>query len=765
MNNEDQERRLAEQLADLLDHKATVSMNARASHPELAGELDALAAIDRAMEPGALPERLSGHKILVEIGSGGMGRVLLAMDEALGRKVAIKTLAGRYADDPVLRARFMNEARAMARVNHPHVARIYNLGPADEPPHFVMEYLEGAPLTRAALPLTFEQRAELMRKVVLGAQFLHEQGILHRDLKPANVLVGADLEPKLLDFGLALDVGVRERLSKIGEVAGTPEYLSPEQARGAEKLDARSDVFSLGAILYELLTGEPPFRGDTLNDLLRRIREEDPTLPRRCNPAIPKDLQNICLKALEKDPAHRYASAREMADDLRRFLAEEPVLAEPGAYSRLITDKVGEHLRDLESWRHDQIISDEEHDGIRKRYDRLLEREDSWILAARRLTPPQVTLYFGAWVLTVGAALLTFFPYKSLRGAPAVAVAWTAMVPVAWIGIRTWRRGLYRVAIAYLLAFCLVAPVAVLVTLEEARWFTALTQGKPDLEFFHRLEAAKQATNAQLWWSLVAGLPVCWRLRRFTRAPVFSLMNAVLAAMACMATLFRLGVLEYVDHDQGRFFLELIPCAVLFMAAGFLFERMRMPDDSRYFYPFAVVFTLAALSGVAVYHEPWAQWLKSVAPWTRGQIEYLFILNAAIYFLLDRICSRFPSAQVRMVGKSFRFVIPGHVMTSLWLLQYSAKTVGEARALEWLLPGVACVFVFGSIPRQMKNFLVSGLVFLAIGVYRLQQEVFPNRGFWPVLLLTCGLGLMVAASNYAPLRVALGRIWKRRAAG
>ena len=118
-----------------------------------------------------------------------------------------------------------------------------------------------------------------------------------------------------------------------------------------------------------------------------------------------------------------------------------------------------------------------------------------------------------------------------------------------------------------------------------------------------------------------------------------------------------------------------------------------------------------------------------------------------------------------MVGKSFRFVIPGHVMTSLWLLQYSAKTVGEARALEWLLPGVACVFVFGSIPRQMKNFLVSGLVFLAIGVYRLQQEVFPNRGFWPVLLLTCGLGLMVAASNYAPLRVALGRIWKRRAAG
>ena len=314
--------------------------------PELAGEIGALAEIDRVVDPAAaLPERLSGHKIVAEIGSGGMGRVFLAMDEALGRKVAIKTLAPRYADDPRLRARFMGEARAMARLSHPNIARIYSLGPQDEPAHFVMEYLEGAPLTKAASRLTFEQKAELMRRVVLAVEFLHEQGIIHRDLKPANILVGPDLEPKLLDFGLALDLGGNERLSKVGEVAGTPEYLSPEQARGDQALDARSDVFSLGAVLYELLTGAPPFRGDTVADLLRRIREEDPVLPRRRDTAIPGDLQNICLKALEKDPAQRYASAREMADDLRRFLASEAVLAEPAAYSRLIGDKVGQHLQ------------------------------------------------------------------------------------------------------------------------------------------------------------------------------------------------------------------------------------------------------------------------------------------------------------------------------------------------------------------------------------------------------------------------------------
>jgi len=752
----DREQQLAEAFADILDGKSTASIPA-----ELAAEWSTLAEIDRAVDPAALPDKLSGHKILAEIGSGGMGRVLLAIDDALGRKVAIKTLAARYADDAQLQARFMGEARALARVSHPHIVRIYNLGPAGEPAHFVMEYLEGAPLTRAAAALTFPQRAELMRKVVLAADYLHTQGIIHRDLKPANILIGPDLEPKLLDFGLALDTEANQRLSKLGEIAGTPEYLSPEQAAGAH-LDARSDVFTLGAILYEVLTGAAPFRGDNTRDLLRRIREEDPALPRRSDPAIPKDLQNICLKALEKSPAHRYASAREMADDLRRYLAREPVLAEPAAYSRLIAGQVSEHLRDLRTWRHDQIISEPEYDALRKRYERLVERDDAWIMEVRRLTLPQVTLYFGAWILAVGAALLTFFPFPRLAGAPAILIVWAAAVPTAWMGSRTWRSGYYRVAIAYLLAVCLLAPVAMLVTLEEAHLATALTQGKVSLELFHRLEFAKHATNSQMWWSLLAGLPVCWWLRRFTRAPVFSLMFAAMSAMLCLATLLRMGDLDCLDRDSGRFYFDLIPCAILFMAAGFVFERLQMPDDSRYFYPFAVAFTLAALTGVAVYHQPWSDWLKATAPWTRGQIEYLFILNAALYFVLDRICDRFPSSQVRTVGKSFRFAIPGHVMTSLLLLGLNAESVAEARILEWTLPLAACVSVFASIPRQMKNFLVSGLVFLAIGIYRLQQEVFPNRAWWPILLLVAGLGLMLVAANYAALRVALGRMWKRR---
>ena len=240
----DREQSLAEALADVLDGGAAASTT---PPPELAGELAALAEIDRVLEPAPpLPDRLSGHKIIDEIGAGGMGRVLLAMDEALNRKVAIKTLAARFAGDAGLRVRFMDEARAMARLNHPNVARIYSLGPADEAAHFVMEYLAGAPLTVAAARLDFREKAELLAKVVLATHFLHDQGIVHRDLKPANILVDADLEPKLLDFGLALDVSREQDRTTLDPMVGTPEYLSPEQAAGRPS-GARSDIFSLGA--------------------------------------------------------------------------------------------------------------------------------------------------------------------------------------------------------------------------------------------------------------------------------------------------------------------------------------------------------------------------------------------------------------------------------------------------------------------------------------------------------------------------------------
>ena len=740
-------------------------------------EFDALitnpgpAEVESAPEPPI--EKLSGHRILGEIGSGGMGRVFLAIDERLGRKVAIKTLKDQYRNDPALRARFMREARAMAKLSHPNIVQIYDLGGPDEIPHFVMEFLEGRPLNEVASALPLRQKAQLIKKAVLAVDFLHQHQFLHRDLKPANILVGPDLDPKLLDFGLALQVDeLKNRVTDAGTIVGTPDYLSPEQTHGDAALDPRSDIFSLGTIFYEILTGSLPFHGENSLELVSAIRGDDPVLPRRLNTSLPRALQNICLKALEKDPRNRYNSAREMAQDIDRYLAGEEVLAQPTSYSRLITGRIEGHLRELDGWKSDEVISDSEYDTLRKAYSRLTEPDDAWIMQARRLSLSQVSLYLGAWILVVGAALVFLFEIPSLSGLTSVWVVGAATAITAYAGVRIWKKHQFRFAIAYLLAFCLLLPVAMLVAMGEFKILTAFTKGREDLELFYRLSFRK-ATNLQVWWALLASLPVYLWLRKFTQSSVFSLVFSVMGALFSLATLLRLGMLDWLDNDPGRFYLHLIPIALIFFLIAIGLERWRYPADSKYFYPVATTFTFAALSGVALFHDPYAKWLLSVAPWTRGQVEYLFIINAGIYLLLQVLCKQFQSSQMRVVSKTFRFVIPGHVMTSLLLLGIEGSRLWEqspadlamkheARTFELLLPAVACAFVFGSIPEQMKNFFATGLFFLAVGVVRLQQDFFRDLASWPLALLITGILLMLLATQFSALRTALVRLLPRR---
>ena len=765
-----------------LDVEAFCRENARLL-PELRSELDTLAGISAVLEPelpatvaasaeSKLPERLSGHKIISEIGSGGMGRVLLAQDERLSRKVAIKVLAPRYWPDALLVSRFMQEARAMAQLSHPNIANIFNLGASGEPPHFVMEYIQGVPLTDAARALHLPQRMELFSKVALAVDFLHRHGIIHRDLKPANVLVGTDLEPKVLDFGLALRMETAEHLTRHGEVLGTRDYFSPEQAQ-AELLDARSDVFALGVILYQLLTGRVPFRGDSLAKQVQALRSEDPVLPRRIDKTIPGDLQSICLKALEKKPADRYGSARELADDLQRFLAGEPVLAAPAAYSRMMSSKIEQHMRELSGWAQDHLLSEQEMESFRKQYDRLTEREDAWIMQVRRLSFSQVTLYFGAWLLVLGAALVVLFDYRSLAGFPAILVIAAAAAATAWIGIRCWGEGQRRIGVAYLMTSCLLFPILLTVSMGQFHILARIPQGKENLEFLSRFESFRKTTNAQLWWALAVSLPGYLWLRRFTRSSVFSLVTAFMTVLLFLVTLLRMGMLEWIDNDPGRTYLYFLPFALAFFLIGGWIEYKRFDADARYFYFFALSFTYLGLSGVALFHAPYANWLKSVAPITRGQEEYLFIINAGVYLVLQHICDRFRSPQLHWVGKAFRFVIPGHVLTSLLLLGISASDSWhdapegmalrhEARFFEILLPLVACAFVFGSIPKQMKNFLATGLLFLAIGIVRLQQDLLRDRALWPVSLLLIGLLLMTTAANYPFIKYLVTRPFRLR---
>ncbi len=788
----DHETALADAIAEYVDLHAgseEVDINALCRrHPDLEPELRAaiktLSTLDET-NPGdgeipsgddepPIPARLSGHKVLHEIGSGGMARVFAALDERLGRKVAVKVLKQRYWDNEPVRTRFLREAQALARLRHPNIVQIYHLGQNDEIPHFVMENVEGAPLTDAAAPLSVRQKVELLHKVATAVHYLHQNRIIHRDLKPGNILVGPDLQPKLLDFGLAHQAGsVDQRLTLHGEVLGTPQYFSPEQARGSETLDARSDIFTLGTIMYEMLTGNLPFPGDGFRRQIESICEEDPQIPRRLDPAIPGAVQDICMQALEKDPGKRYATARELAEDLGRFLAGEPVLAAPSSYGRRMAGKIEQHVRELEGWRQDHILSDLEFDAFRRGYGRLIEREDAWIMEARKLSLPQVGLYLGAWIMVVGAALIFLFRYRGLTGMPAVAVVAGAAIPTVWLGVRWWDAGRLRIAVAYLLAFCLLMPVFFVVTMQTGRLFAGLTHGREDLELIYQFQSFQPTTNAQLWWSLCLSLPVYLWLRKRTNSSVFSLAFAVVAALLWGVTLLRMGLLEWLDKDPGRVYLRLLPAAACFFVIAIVLERRRLTWDARYFYPVAVVFTYAALSGIAAVHEPYARWLGRTAPWTRGQVEYLFIINAGIYFSLQLLCDRMGLPQLRVVAKAFRFVLPGHILLPLLLLGLEATRLWnespaslalqrEAHIFEVLLPLAAGLIVFLSIPKQMKNYLGTGMLFLAVGIVRLQQNWLKDRVAWPITLLAAGILAMLWASRYSAFRITLSRMFRRK---
>jgi WD40 repeat protein/tRNA A-37 threonylcarbamoyl transferase component Bud32 len=276
--------------------------------------------------------RFGDYELLEEIGRGGMGVVYKARQRSLNRVVALKVMLTGLAAKPAAIRRFHAEAETIAVLQHPNIVAVHEVGEHRGQHFFSMDYVAGHTLAEIARdgPLRAGRAATYLKAIAGAVHFAHQHGILHRDLKPANVLIDGADQPRITDFGLAKRLGGEADLTRPGQVLGSPNYLSPEQAEGKpERVKPTSDIYSLGAILYHLVTGRPPFQADSLTTLLRQVVETDPVAPRLLNPSVPRDLETICLKCLEKEPARRYASAQAMADDLGRFLHKEPILARP----------------------------------------------------------------------------------------------------------------------------------------------------------------------------------------------------------------------------------------------------------------------------------------------------------------------------------------------------------------------------------------------------------------------------------------------------
>jgi serine/threonine-protein kinase len=277
-----------------------------------------------------------GYEVLSEVGRGGMGVVYKARQCSLKRLVALKMILAGLHTDSTARLRFRTEAEAVARLSHPNIVQIYEVGVGEDDgrPFLSLEYVEGGNLLRKVAGTTQpeQEAARLVETLARAVHSMHQHGILHRDLKPNNVLLTADGTPKLTDFGLAKILDADLGSTRTETLLGTPSYMAPEQATGdTRRVGVPADVYSLGAILYELLTGRAPFRGTTGLDTLEQVRTQEPVPPRRLRRSVSRDLETICLKCLEKEPANRYPSALALAEDLCRFLAGDPIQARPVA--------------------------------------------------------------------------------------------------------------------------------------------------------------------------------------------------------------------------------------------------------------------------------------------------------------------------------------------------------------------------------------------------------------------------------------------------
>src|SRR6266404_4284238 len=270
------------------------------------------------------------YELLEEIGRGGQGVVFRARQKSLNRTVALKVIGlGQWATKAHLR-RFRREAEAAACLDHPGIVPIYEVGERDGSCYFSMKFIEAGQLDEVVkrAPMSIRHAAELIAKVARTVHYAHEHGILHRDIKPGNILLDQKGEPNLTDFGLARLVETESTVTRTLEVLGTPSYMAPEQAAANNtQLTSATDVYGLGAVLYQLLTGHPPFAGGTTYETIKLLLETDPRQPRQLNPKIDRDLAIICLKCLEKDPQSRYPSALALAEDLERWLKHEPIQA------------------------------------------------------------------------------------------------------------------------------------------------------------------------------------------------------------------------------------------------------------------------------------------------------------------------------------------------------------------------------------------------------------------------------------------------------
>jgi serine/threonine protein kinase len=687
------------------------------------------------------PLVIDGFRTIERLGAGGMGEVYKLQDLKLDRVVAAKVIRRREAQAMGL-AEFLREARSLALFSDPRVVRIFEYREAADPPVIIMEYVEGFELGKLGPSLEFRQRGRILREICEAIHHAHSLGIQHRDLKPSNIMLDGRLEPKILDFGLS------EGDPTSGHLRGTVQYIAPEQLDPTQPIDGRTDVYALGVILYELLTGVVPYSGATQEDVIGAIRRGQPRLPVEIDTRVPEPLQAIALKAMERRPADRYPSAREMSIDLGRYLDGLPVTARPSQYGSTLQARVSPHLDQIAEWQRLNLIYPHEATRLQTVYRQLEAREDDWIVASRSLSYSQILLYLGAFLLFAGSLFyfLVHRVHKAVSG-----LAWPFVVlGVPFIGLNIAGRWLYRrehraVAVAFYLAGVSLLPLFLLI------WFYETGIWVVPAETTGQLFTDASVSNRQLQITVfVACLWSGW-LALKTRTAALSSVFTLLVLIFAFAVLADFGLRDWLtDGEFDRLALRLWPVVAAYAALGGIFERRRSPWFARPLYVAGVIMLIVVLDLLAIdgrmFHYLGLS-LKNLQPADVSSPTLLdtmaaLTLNGLTFYAVASIVERggtdvmTSAAQLLFICAPFSMLEP---------LAYLCETGEYSFRIDWLYLAFALAIALLSRQRQRKSFYYAGLVNTGFALYLIadHRQWFDNVG-WAAAIVAAGLLALLA---------------------
>ena len=694
------------------------------------------------------------YRVIRKIGEGAAGHVFQVADTVLDRLVAVKFLRKKISTDETSSKRW-HEARLMSQLNHPGVAQVYEIGEIEEQRFIVMEWVDGLPLTDAWKDLSLQQRLNIYLNVLNAVSTAHARRIIHRDIKPSNILVGSNHKPKVLDFGIALETqylsGVKQNVYR-----GTPAYTAPEQVTHPIHIFPSTDVFALGILLYELLTDTLPFPQTDYKKLFEAIKTEHPELPSAIRQKVPISLQNICLKALEKDPENRYSTASVLADDINRYLRGEKVWSRPSFLSDKIQQEVFYHRQKLKVWRDNELLTEKEFDRLENIYERVISPPDLSIIEARKLSFSQVCLYFGGWIVVLGSFVLFYKTWENIPAfwRPLPAVAATTLMII--LGAVMWKRSENRLAVGFLSTANLLVPITLLLTL--AQWDLLSSINNPwGIEsisgILKEMESYVIVGNAQLYFSSLCWFAFSLFFLRLTRSSIFVFFGIISFLVWLTSCYIIAGMIGPVD-EFNPWAPEIIAGRYLFPAIGFFVLGVIL--DRHKFIHFAWPLCMAGLALIVICLSVIAISEATMFGWLWRIPEYLekyeakllsFIFNGLIYLGLAGVCRSLGTRFQRTLASILNWLGPIHILGTLRILDLDELSISGSHKIVYriLLPIASIGFVFGSVARQMKSFFFSGLAGIATAVQRFTAEYLKNCFAWPISLIITGIIWMLVS--------------------